>query len=511
VAESYSERHGRKPPISVEALVELVFRRLRDFEKRDYFYEAFHTYIDPAGDEHPARLPHPEEYLITHLARPGLWDWLGDLERVVDERDFPPWDFDTLFDVIELFHNLVVAAPSLDFDGTFEGWWSQPAGQREFREAINEILELSDPPTRLTEDGRILETGPAAPALPEAAPAAFEYDVFLSHAHEDKDAIVRPLAQSLSDRGYRVFVDEDELVVGDDLHQRLAEAMTHSRVGVVILSPTFFAKNWTQYELGALLRRESSDPASLIIPIWHGVDAEEVRRASPQLADRLALSTDAGLPAVVRGIERALQRLGGGQAPVPAAGTDAERHQPAAARLLRGRRIPIISWLRKHDRITVGDYIAIAFIAAVLAGVAIAIAAALDSSSQPVKPGHSTPRRSSTQRSTQTARTTRSSASRQEQQVVIEYADDHRDSPVYAGPPGNAVGVPTRIPYGTRMPVSCVAPNQSGTMPSVHGLYLIAGGRWRHEYVVADTMSWETVGATTTPNIDPRVRPCRSS
>jgi hypothetical protein len=169
MAESYSERHGRKPPISVEALVEIVFRRLRDFEKRDYFYEAFHTYIDPAGGEHPARLPHPEEYLITHLARPGLWDWLGDLERVVDERDFPPWDFDTLFDVIELFHNLVVAAPSLDFDGTFEGWWSQPAGQREFREAINEILDLSDPPTRLTEAGRILETGPAAPALPESA------------------------------------------------------------------------------------------------------------------------------------------------------------------------------------------------------------------------------------------------------------------------------------------------------------------------------------------------------
>jgi hypothetical protein len=68
--------------------------------------------------------------VITHLARPGLWYWLGDLERVVDERDFPPWDLDTLFDVIELFHNLIVSAPSLDFDGSFEGFWSQPAGSR---------------------------------------------------------------------------------------------------------------------------------------------------------------------------------------------------------------------------------------------------------------------------------------------------------------------------------------------------------------------------------------------
>ena len=40
MAESYSERHGRKPHISVEALVELVFLKLRGFEQQGFFYDA---------------------------------------------------------------------------------------------------------------------------------------------------------------------------------------------------------------------------------------------------------------------------------------------------------------------------------------------------------------------------------------------------------------------------------------------------------------------------------------
>jgi len=159
MAESYSERHGRKPPISVEALVELVFRKLRDFEQQGFFYEAFNSYIDPSGEEHPARLPRPDEYVITHLARPGLWTWLGDLERVVDKRDFPSWDLDTLFDVIELFYNLVVSAPMPDGDGGFDGrraerdaavpvsgaCRSSTAVRRPIRAVVNPIPAASNP------------------------------------------------------------------------------------------------------------------------------------------------------------------------------------------------------------------------------------------------------------------------------------------------------------------------------------------------------------------------------
>jgi hypothetical protein len=81
---------------------------------------------------------------------------------------------------------------------------------------------------------------------------------------------------------------------------------------------------------------------------------------------------------------------------------------------------------------------------------------------------------------------------------------------VFADPGGDTVtGVPKRIPYGTPVAVTCVAPNETGAMKSVHGLYLIASGPWHGTYVVSDTMTnGGSLGATNTPNIDPRVPRC---
>ena len=44
-----------------------------------------------------------------------------------------------------------------------------------------------------------------------------QYDVFISHASEDKDAVVRPLANALKNRGVTVWYDEFEMRIGDSL------------------------------------------------------------------------------------------------------------------------------------------------------------------------------------------------------------------------------------------------------------------------------------------------------
>ncbi len=41
-----------------------------------------------------------------------------------------------------------------------------------------------------------------------------EYDVFISHASEDKDEIVRPLANTLVEKGVKVWYDEFEMKIG---------------------------------------------------------------------------------------------------------------------------------------------------------------------------------------------------------------------------------------------------------------------------------------------------------
>jgi transcriptional regulator with XRE-family HTH domain len=93
---------------------------------------------------------------------------------------------------------------------------------------------------------------------------------------------------------------------------------------------------------------------------------------------------------------------------------------------------------------------------------------------------------------------------------VVEFADNHLGSPVFAAPDGShVVGALPRIPYGTKLRVTCEVPNTSSSLPSVTAFYLVAGGRWDSDYVVADTMSnGGPLGNTDTPNVDPRVRAC---
>ncbi len=126
----------------------------------------------------------------------------------------------------------------------------------------------------------------ARPA-PETEP---DFDVFVSHASEDKDDFVRDLALGLQARGVRVWYDEFSLKWGDSLRRKIDQGLARSRFGIVVLSEAFFRKEWPQRELDGLVAMEV-DGKSRILPIWHKVSKDEVRRFSPTLADKLAMNT----------------------------------------------------------------------------------------------------------------------------------------------------------------------------------------------------------------------------
>ena len=116
------------------------------------------------------------------------------------------------------------------------------------------------------------------------------YDVFIVHATEDKDDVARPLAEALVEAGLRVWYDEFELRIGDKLRQKIDFGLARSRFGAVVLSPEFFAKNWTQYELDGLVTREMTGE-QVILPLWHRLTKAELLQESPSLANRMARST----------------------------------------------------------------------------------------------------------------------------------------------------------------------------------------------------------------------------
>jgi hypothetical protein len=125
---------------------------------------------------------------------------------------------------------------------------------------------------------------------PPVEAGAEAYDVFISHASEDKDLIVRSLATELVSEGLKVWYDEFSLRIGDSLRQKIDKGLAKSRVGLVVLSPSFIAKGWTNYELDGIVTRAVSGE-QILLPIWHNITKQEVIDFSPSLADKVARST----------------------------------------------------------------------------------------------------------------------------------------------------------------------------------------------------------------------------
>lgn len=116
------------------------------------------------------------------------------------------------------------------------------------------------------------------------------YDVFISHASEDKDSVARPLANALVKLGLSVWYDEFELKIGDSLRRKIDNGLAHSNFGIVVISKNFINKGWTNYELDGLITRSLTGEQQLL-PIWHEITKQEVINYSPSLADKVARNT----------------------------------------------------------------------------------------------------------------------------------------------------------------------------------------------------------------------------
>lgn len=128
------------------------------------------------------------------------------------------------------------------------------------------------------------------------------YDLFICHASEDKDSVVRPLAESLKSYNVEVWYDEFCLKLGDSIRQAIDNGLSQSRFGVIILSKAFFEKKWPQYELDGLAEIEMRGKDKIMLPIWHDISHDDVMHFSPSLSNRQAVSTSDGLEKVVKAI-----------------------------------------------------------------------------------------------------------------------------------------------------------------------------------------------------------------
>jgi hypothetical protein len=128
-----------------------------------------------------------------------------------------------------------------------------------------------------------------------------QWDLFISHATEDKQEFVEPLVKELEKRGIKIWYDQFSLKLGDSLRRKIDEGLINSRYGVVVLSPHFLEKEWPQKELDGLVSREVNGK-KVILPIWHKVEREQILNYSPILADKLGISSKKGIHEICNAI-----------------------------------------------------------------------------------------------------------------------------------------------------------------------------------------------------------------
>lgn len=126
-----------------------------------------------------------------------------------------------------------------------------------------------------------------------------EYDVFISHASEDKESFVNEFVDELQKLGINVWYDVLMIAWGDSLRAKIDEGLSKSKFGVVVLSQNYIAKKkfWTKAEFDGLFQREET--GKTILPIWHNITKKQVMEYSPMVAAKLALNTSDYTPAEI--------------------------------------------------------------------------------------------------------------------------------------------------------------------------------------------------------------------
>lgn len=114
-------------------------------------------------------------------------------------------------------------------------------------------------------------------------------DIFISHSSKDKRAIVRKLAKELRIRHLDVWVDEDNILCGDNVLEEIERGIKDCLCIALILTTSFFESNWTSLELGIAQQKKDYQQ---IIPILSDIKIETVAKKYPFLLNKKYLTLD---------------------------------------------------------------------------------------------------------------------------------------------------------------------------------------------------------------------------
>lgn len=92
-----------------------------------------------------------------------------------------------------------------------------------------------------------------------------KFDIFVSHSSKDKPVAER-MVLALESKGYKVWLDTKEILVGDDLVTEVFQGVEDSNFVVVLLSGTSVQSNWVREEYSVAKIREIEESQVVILP-----------------------------------------------------------------------------------------------------------------------------------------------------------------------------------------------------------------------------------------------------
>ncbi|KAI6679301.1 hypothetical protein NL676_033182, partial [Syzygium grande] len=138
------------------------------------------------------------------------------------------------------------------------------------------------------------------------------YEVFLSFRGPDnRSGFTDVLYHGLADAGIRVFRDDEEIRVGDEIDWEILTAIDSVQICIPIFSKSYASSKWCLRELAAMVESKvKSGAEETILPIFYDVEPRDVRLETPLYRDALVEHKQSLGSDKVKAWEDALREVG---------------------------------------------------------------------------------------------------------------------------------------------------------------------------------------------------------
>jgi hypothetical protein len=154
------------------------------------------------------------------------------------------------------------------------GQWANPAGR--FREVVYgqlafvKMVRGAEDPVFLNLAAKLIAIDPEPSRfVRQMVFKADDYDVFISHASEDKEAIARPIFEACARKGLKVFLDEAHIGWGESFTMKINTALGAAKYVLAVVSSSSVSKDWPLTELNSALALEV-DGHKVVVPVMVG-------------------------------------------------------------------------------------------------------------------------------------------------------------------------------------------------------------------------------------------------